>query len=82
MFPAHQQSPSAYRRTTILQTLESVWYQTFDHFGVVVIDDCSTDATAEMLTVQRDPRLRVLRNPRNLEAANSSNRALKAARGR
>jgi GT2 family glycosyltransferase len=74
---------SAYNaQDTILETLESVWCQTFAYFEVVVVDDCSTDGTAEILASQRDPRLRVFRNPRNLGAPSSSNRALRAARGR
>ncbi len=68
--------PAYNAESTIVATLESVWNQTFEDFEVVVVDDCSTDSTAELLAAQRDPRLRVLRNERNLGAAATFNRAL------
>ncbi len=73
--------PAFNAQETLPQTLESVWCQTFEDFEVVVVDDCSRDATAEILAAQSDRRLRVLRNPRNLRAPASSNRALQHARG-
>jgi glycosyltransferase involved in cell wall biosynthesis len=66
---------------TIGEVLDSVWSQTFDDFEVVVVDDSSTDATPALLARQTDPRLRVLRNPRNLGVAATWNRCLQHARG-
>ena len=49
---------------------------------VVLIDDASTDGTAEFLsTLQERPNLNVLKNPQNQGFARSNNRAAKAANG-
>jgi len=48
-------------------------------YEVIVVDDCSTDTTAELL---RDvPGLRLLRNPRNLGFCETVNNGAAAARG-
>lgn len=51
---------------------------------VIVIDDCSKDRSAEIAEqyAARDARVRVLRNPVNVNAAASVNRAFAEARGR
>jgi Glycosyl transferase family 2 len=74
--------PAYNAQGTIVAALESVWSQTFEDLEVIVADDCSTDATVEMLAMQSDPRLRVLTNHRNLKAPGNANRALAHARGR
>lgn len=53
-------------------------------FEVIVIDDCSTDRSAEIAEAfaARDARVRVMRNPVNVNAAASVNRAFAEARGR
>lgn len=53
-------------------------------FEVIVIDDCSTDRSSEIAEqfAARDERVRVLRNPVNVNAAASVNRAFAVARGR
>ncbi|MEQ9608089.1 MAG: glycosyltransferase, partial [Kiloniellaceae bacterium] len=50
---------------------------------VLIADDGSSDGTAEVAAdlARRDPRVRVLRAPRNAGAAAARNRALAAARG-
>jgi glycosyltransferase involved in cell wall biosynthesis len=59
----------------------SVLDQTFRNFELLVVDDCSTDSTASLLSRITDPRLRVLRNGTNLGIVGSSNRAAAEARG-
>lgn len=44
----------------IIETLESVFNQTFDNFEVIVINDGSTDKSIEVLQEIHDPRLRVV----------------------
>lgn len=65
------------------ETIESIVGQPFTDFEYVVVDDGSTDATAEILEkrASRDPRLVVLRNPVNIGIPASANRGLSAARG-
>ena len=48
------------------QTLDSVFAQSFEDFELVVIDDGSADATAEILAAQTDPRLRAFRHTSNV----------------
>ena len=66
----------------ILQSVQSVLGQTYEDFELLVVDDCSTDRTAEVLASIRDPRLRVMRNATNLGVVGTLNRAMGAARGR
>jgi Glycosyl transferase family 2 len=74
--------PAYNSQATIGAALGSVWSQTFEDFEVIVTDDCSTDSTPAILGAQSDPRLRVLRNTRNLKAPGNGNRALAHTRGR
>jgi len=49
----------------LAEAVHSVLAQTFADFELVVIDDGSTDRTAEILAGFRDPRVRVIRFPEN-----------------
>jgi glycosyltransferase involved in cell wall biosynthesis len=63
--------------------LESVLAQTFRYFELIVINDASTDTTAEALAdyAAKDERVRLLRNRENLGVAGTLNVGLSAARG-
>jgi hypothetical protein len=63
--------------------LESVLAQDRPDWELVALDDGSTDATWEILRgfAGRDPRIRPVRNSRNLGLAASLNRGLELARG-
>jgi len=61
--------------------VDSVLGQTYEDFELLVVDDASTDATPEILASYGDPRVRVLRNERNLGQVPSLNRGLGEARG-
>lgn len=65
----------------IQTTLESLYRQTEPDFEIVVIDDGSPDETAEILSRQSDPRLRVIRQE-NAGASAARNRGIREARGR
>lgn len=56
--------------------------QTFGDFELIIFDDCSTDATVEMITRYGDPRLRFERNPVNLGPERNWNRCLERASGK
>jgi glycosyltransferase involved in cell wall biosynthesis len=62
--------------------IASVLAQRFTDFELIVIDDASPDASAEAVAAFSDPRLRYLRNERNLGAEGAWNRGLALARGR
>jgi GT2 family glycosyltransferase len=59
----------------------SVLAQTLASFELLVVDDASTDRTAEIVRSFDDPRIRVLENERNLGQVPSLNRGLREARG-
>src|SRR5712664_3536185 len=65
----------------IESTVKSVLGQTFENFEFLVVDDCSIDSTAQILSNIKDPRVRVLRNEKNLGIVGSLNRAALEARG-
>lgn len=66
----------------IAQTIESVLAQTFADFELLVVDDVSPDETAQVVARYRDPRLRFMRNERNVGVEENWNRCLRPARGR
>lgn len=67
----------------IKETIESVLAQSYSNWELIIVDDCSTDNTddvvAEYLT---DKRICYIKNDVNSGAAVSRNRALREAKGR
>jgi hypothetical protein len=61
--------------------VESVLAQTFVDFELLILDDGSTDATAEILRALRDPRVRIVTHQRNLGLVPTLNEGLELARG-
>ncbi len=68
-------------RGFISAALDSVFAQTYADYQVIVVDDASTDGTAEILLSYHDPRLIILRNETRRGAAFSRNRAMDEATG-
>ena len=66
---------------TIGAAIDSVLAQTFADFELVVVDDGSPDDTAAVVAARGDPRLRLVRNARNLGPQGNWNRCLELARG-
>jgi glycosyltransferase involved in cell wall biosynthesis len=62
--------------------ISSVLAQTFTDFELVIIDDNSPDNTDEVVASFADPRIRYLKNPKNLGPEGNWNRCLDEARGR
>lgn len=63
------------------QAIESILSQTFRDFELIVIDDGSTDKSAEIVDSYNDKRVRYVENPHNLGLAGARNRAIKVANG-
>ena len=60
------------------EAIRSVQLQTYANWILLVIDDCSTDHTVDVVQafVNTDDRIRLFRNSRNLGADKTRNRAL------
>ena len=63
------------------RAVDSILRQTYEEFEFLIIDDASTDCTAEILSSIRDPRIKVLRNDKNIRLGASLNRGLEEAKG-
>ena len=74
--------PSYNTAKYIAESIDSVLAQTYPHWELLIVDDCSTDNTDEVVASIQDPRIRYFKNARNSGAAVSRNRALKEARGK
>jgi glycosyltransferase involved in cell wall biosynthesis len=61
--------------------VESVLAQDFRDYELLIVDDASTDGTAEAVQRFRDSRIRFLRNPQNLGLVENWNRCLNLAQG-
>lgn len=67
----------------IEESIRSVLAQTYTNWELLIVDDCSTDNTDEVvLPFLEDKRIRYFRNSVNCGAAVSRNSALREARGR
>ena len=64
-------------------SIESVLQQTHSDWELIIVDDCSTDNTDEIVgRYLADKRIRYLKNEQNSGAAVSRNRALREAKGK
>jgi glycosyltransferase involved in cell wall biosynthesis len=74
--------PTYNRADLILETLDTVFNQTYKNFEAIVVDNCSTDNTHELLTplVERN-KIRYIRHDRNYERSKSRNTGMDAANG-
>lgn len=66
----------------IEETLASVSAQTMPDFELLVVDDCSTDRTREVVRAWPDRRVRLIESPANGGPVVARNRAFDEARGR
>ena len=76
---------SVYNGETYLEeAINSVCNQTFTDWELIVINDCSTDKTAEILDkyAKADKRIRVYENEANLKLPSSLNKAAAFAEGK
>lgn len=75
--------PSYNTSKFIVKTIESVQAQTYSNWELLIVDDCSTDNTDEIVKpFLLDHRIHYLKNEKNSGAALSRNRALRNAKGR
>lgn len=73
--------PSYNTAPFIKDTIQSILAQTYTNWELLIVDDCSTDNTDEVLSIIADERIRYYKNDTNSGAAVSRNKALREARG-
>ena len=75
--------PSYNTAKFISETIESVLAQTYTDWELIIVDDCSTDNTDEVVeSFLPDNRIKYIKNEKNSGAAFSRNRALCEAKGK
>jgi len=74
--------PTYNREQFILKTLDTVFAQTYRHFEVIVVDDCSTDGTlATLASLVDSGKVRLIRHEKNSERAAARNTGMEHAQG-
>ncbi len=74
--------PTYNRAAFIKPTLQSVLSQTYPNFEIIVVDNCSTDNTDQVLdSFIRAGQIKFIKHEQNFERARSRNTGMKAARG-
>jgi len=74
--------PSYNSEKYIVNAVNSVLQQTYKNWELLIVDDCSSDRTVEIISEFADDRIRLFENEVNSGAAISRNRALREAMGR
>ena len=69
------------RAHTLPRAIESVLRQDYPDWELIIVDDGSTDNTAEVLARYQDPRIRVLKHDRNRGVMSARNTGLDHIRG-
>ncbi len=65
------------------EAIEGILNQTFKDFELILVNDCSTDNTLEIMQkyAKQDERIKILTNEKNLKVCKTANRGIKEARG-
>lgn len=66
----------------ISKAINSALSQTLTNIEVIVVDDCSTDNTVNVVRGFDDPRLKLILNTENMGAGGARNKAIAAAKGK
>lgn len=74
--------PSYNTELYIANSIRSVISQTYKNWELIIIDDCSSDGTIDIIKSFNDKRIKLLVNKKNSGAAISRNRGLKEACGK
>ena len=65
----------------VLNTIHSVLNQTYTNWEMLIVDDCSTDRTVELVNGLNEPRIKLILQENNCGAAMARNRAIEEADG-
>jgi glycosyltransferase involved in cell wall biosynthesis len=73
--------PTRDRRDLLARTLRTVLWQSHRDLEVIVVDEASTDGTADAVAAEPDPRVRLLRHEEPKGVAAARNTGIEHARG-
>ena len=73
--------PSWNTASFIAESIQCVIDQTYSNWELIIVDDCSTDNTDEVIAKFTDNRIKYFKNEKNSGAALTRNRALREAQG-
>lgn len=74
--------PTYNRQDFILNTLDSVFAQTYKNYEIIIVDNCSTDDTIKVLQPLADAgKIRLIQHEKNYERARSRNTGMENAKG-
>lgn len=65
----------------IRESINSVLRQTEKNFELIVVDNCSTDHTVEIVASYNDPRINLVKNTSNIGSIRNFNRCTELSRG-
>lgn len=63
------------------ESLDSIFAQTIQDFELIIVDDCSTDRTVEIIENYHDDRIRLICNSENRGLTRNLNTALEYVQG-
>lgn len=64
------------------KAIDSILNQTYTDFEFIIINDCSTDKTNEILQSYHDKRIKIINNEQNLRLPASLNKGLRLVKGK
>ncbi len=74
--------PTFNRGDLILKTVNTVLAQTYAHFEIIIVDDCSTDNTADILEpLVKAEKIRYIKHASNRERSEARNTGMGKAKG-
>lgn len=73
--------PTYNRANVLRRSIDSVLKQSFADFELIIVDDCSTDMTKELIDSYHDPRIRYIENEENLGAGAARNAGVAVSEG-
>ena len=73
--------PTYDRAATLPRAIDSILVETYPDWELIVVDDGSTDTTAEVMAAYHDPRIRVLRHDTNRGVTVAKNKGFDHLRG-
>lgn len=66
----------------IEESIKSIIAQTYCHWELIIVDDCSTDNTYNIIQTFKEKRIKIFQNKTNLGIAATTNRAIEQSNGK